>query len=119
MAFKFENLKIWQLALDLSGEVSDMVKSFPKDELFILTSQIKRAADSVVLNITEGSTLHSNAEFKRFLVMANRSALEVISCFYLARQRKFIDETLFKEMYAKYEKLIVMIQALIKSLGNE
>lgn len=119
MSFKFENLKIWQLALELSGEVSDMVKGFPKDELFILTSQIKRAADSVVLNITEGSTLHSNAEFKRFLVIANRSALEVIGCFYLAKQRKFIDETLFKEMYGKYEKLIAMIQALIKSLGNE
>ncbi len=50
MPFKFENLKIWKLALDLADEISDMVKSFPKDELFILTSQIKRAADSVVLN---------------------------------------------------------------------
>lgn len=119
MAFKFENLKIWQLALELSGEVSEMVKGFPKDELFILTSQIKRAADSVLLNITEGSTLHSNAEFKRFLIIANRSALEVISCFYLARQRKFIDEKVFSEMYSRYEKLIAMIQALIKSLGNE
>ena len=74
MGFKFEKLKIWQLALALSGEISDMVKSFPKDELFILTSQIKRAADSVVLNIAEGSTLQSKLEFKRFLVIANRSA---------------------------------------------
>ena len=56
MGFKFEKLKVWQLALELDGEISDMVKSFPKDELFILTSQVKRAADSVVLNIAEGST---------------------------------------------------------------
>lgn len=91
---------------------------FPKDELFILTSQIKRAADSVVLNIAEGSTLQSNAEFKRFLVIANRSALEVISCLYLAKQRRFIDETVFDEKYKKYEALIIMIQALIKSLSN-
>lgn len=119
MAFKFEKLKIWQLALEYAGEISDMVKTFPKDELFILTSQIKRAADSVLLNITEGSTLHSNTEFRRFLVIANRSALEVIACLYLARQRKYFSNEIFEEKYNKYEKLIAMIQALIKSLGNE
>ncbi len=118
MAFKFENLKIWQLALELSGEISDMVKVFPKDELFILTSQIKRAADSVVLNIAEGSTLQSNAEFRRFLVIANRSALEVIAGLYLSKQRGFIDGPIFKDKYNKYEKLIAMIQALIKTLGS-
>ncbi len=119
MPFKFEKLKIWTLSLELSGEVSEMVKGFPKDELFILTSQLKRAADSVVLNIAEGSTLHTNAEFRRFLVIANRSALEVIACFYIARQRRFIDESVFIDKYNKYEKLIAMIQALIKSLGDD
>ncbi len=119
MPFKFEKLKIWTFALELSGEVSEMVKSFPKDELFILTSQVKRAADSVVLNIAEGSTLHTNAEFRRFLIIANRSALEVIACFYLAKQRGFINESVFTEKYNKYEKLIAMIQALIKSLGDD
>ncbi|MFC4231435.1 four helix bundle protein [Parasediminibacterium paludis] len=118
MAFKFENLKIWQLSLALSGEVSDMTKLFPKDELFILTSQIKKAADSVVLNIAEGSTLQSNIEFRRFLVIANRSALEVIACFYLSKQRGYIDELIFREKYDKYEKLIAMVQALIKTLGS-
>ncbi|MBS4043012.1 MAG: four helix bundle protein [Chitinophagaceae bacterium] len=117
MAFKFEKLKIWNIALELAGEVSELVKAFPKDEMFILTSQIKRAADSVVLNIVEGSTLHTNAEFKRFLIIANRSALEVISCLYLARQRKFIDDKLFEEKYNKYETLIIMIQGLIKTLN--
>lgn len=116
MGFKFEKLKIWNIALQLSGEISEMTKMFPKDELFILTSQIKRAADSVVLNIAEGSTLQSNAEFKRFLVIANRSGLEVISCLYLAKQRQFINEEIFQEKYSKYESLVVMIQALIKTL---
>lgn len=116
MGFKFEKLKIWNIALELSGEISELVKVFPKDELFILTSQIKRAADSVVLNIAEGSTLQSNAEFKRFLVIANRSGLEVISCLYLAKQRQFINEEIFQEKYSKYESLVVMIQALIKTL---
>jgi len=102
MPFKFEKLKVWQIALELAGEISDMVKTFPKDELFILISQIKRAGDSVVLNITEGSTLQSDKEFARFLVMANRSAMEVISCLYLAKQRKYIDEAIFTDKYVKY-----------------
>jgi len=118
MAFKFEKLKIWQLALEFDGEISEMVKNFPKDELFILTAQIKRAADSVVLNIAEGSTLQSKTEFKRFLVIANRSALEVVACLYLSIQRKYIDKSIFDDKYQKYEKLVAMIQALIKSLGD-
>lgn len=63
MAFKFENLQVWQKALDLTVEVNNLTKSFPKDELYVLTSQIKRAADPVVLNIAEGCTGQS----KRFL----------------------------------------------------
>ena len=118
MGFKFEKLKVWQLALEFDGEISDMVKTFPKDELFILTSQIKRAADSVVLNIAEGSTLQSKIEFRRFLIIANRSALEVVACLYLSIQRKYIDESIFDDKYQKYEKLVAMIQALIKSLGD-
>lgn len=119
MAFNFEQLRIWQIALELSGEVSDATKAFPRDEIFFLTSQMKRAADSVLLNITEGSTLQSNTEFSRFLVIANRSALEVIACLYLARRRKFLDENQFKYFYDNCEKLIAMIQALIQSLRND
>ena len=67
MPFKFEQLTVWQLAVELSDKINELTKSLPKDELFILTSQIKRAADSVSLNIAEGSTGQSNDEFKRFL----------------------------------------------------
>jgi len=56
MPFKFEKLLIWQRALDLSDNVHQLSKTFPKDEMYILTSQLKRAADSVSLNIAEGST---------------------------------------------------------------
>jgi four helix bundle protein len=66
MAFKFENLKVWQKAMDLSLLVDDLTKQFPKAELFILTSQIKRACDSISLNIAEASTNQSNPEFARF-----------------------------------------------------
>ena len=116
MAFKFENLRVFHYALEVNDQVCKLVKSFPKEELFILTSQMKRAADSVVLNITEGSTMQSPAEFRRFLVISNRSALEIIGCLYLSRNRKYIDDNIFKEFYDKVEKLVAMIQALINSI---
>ena len=61
MPFKFEKLIVWQKAMELSDVINQLTKSFPKVELFVLTSQIKRAADSVSLNIAEGSTGQSNA----------------------------------------------------------
>jgi four helix bundle protein len=117
MAFKFENLQVWQKALDLYDEVNVLTKnSFPKDELFILTSQIKRAADSVVLNIAEGCTGQSNAVFKTFLGYALRSGIEVVSCVFIAKRRKFIDEDEFNKFYEEYQSLIRMITALRNTL---
>ncbi len=61
MAFRFEDLNIWKKAMDLNEAIFIMAKTLPKDELFVLCSQIKRAADSVVLNIAEGSTGQTTA----------------------------------------------------------
>jgi four helix bundle protein len=66
MAFRFEELKIWQIALRLSNEIDIMVKNFPSEELYSVSSQMKRAADSVVLNIAEGRTREAILKFKRF-----------------------------------------------------
>lgn len=116
MGFKFENLRIWPDGIDLSNDVAKMSLLWPKREMFVLSSQIQRASDSISLNISEGCTLQSNAEFKRFLRYSNRSALEVISCLYLAKGRNLIDEDLFKSKYKRVEKLVIQIQALIKSI---
>lgn len=116
MAFKFENLQVWQKALDLSDEINILSKGFPKDELFILTSQIKRAADSVVLNIAEGCTGQSNAVLKNFLSYAIRSAIEVISCLFIAKRRKIIDEDNFQKLYDEYQSLTKMITSLKNTL---
>src|SRR6266478_6611097 len=99
MPFKFENLKVWQLSLDLSEKIHFLTKNFPKDELFILTQQIKKATDSIGLNIAEGSTGQSNDEFKRFLGYSIRSGTEVVACLYIARRRKYINDVVFKELY--------------------
>jgi four helix bundle protein len=116
MAFKFESLKVWQKALDLSDEINNLTKSFPKDELYVLTSQIKRAADSVVLNIAEGCTGQSNAVFKVFLNYSLRSGIEVVSCLFIAQKRKIIHNDDFKRLYEEYESLIKMITSLRNSL---
>ena len=116
MAFKFEKLIVWQKSLDLSDEVNQLAKSFPKDELYVLASQIKRAADSVSLNIAEGSTGQSNPEFARFLGIALRSNVEVVGCIYLAQRRGYITQHKFDKIYKMCEEILVMINSLRNSI---
>jgi|SRR5581483_2557653 len=117
MSFKFEKLKVWQKAVDLSFDINELTKTFPKDELFILSAQIKRAADSISLNIAEGSTGQSNAEFSKFLGYALLSDIEVVGCLYLGKKRNLIDEQKFSQIYAQCEEILVMINALRNSLN--
>ena len=116
MAFNFENLKVWQKSIKLTGSVNKLISSFPIEERYVLSSQIQRAADSIALNIAEGSTGQSKKEFNRFLGIALRSGIEVISCLYVGKERNLIKEPVFQEYYDKTEELIIMIQALRKSL---
>ncbi|MBY0478857.1 MAG: four helix bundle protein [Chitinophagaceae bacterium] len=118
MAFKFENLKVWQLSLELTDDVDFLAKSFPSHELYSLSSQMRKAANSVSLNIVEGSTGLSNAEFRRFLSIANRSALEVVGCLFLAKRRNYVEKELFTKLYNQIETLVKMIQALINSIND-
>ena len=69
----YKDLIVWQKSLDLAVEIYKLSSLFPKEEIYVLTSQIKRAADSVSLNIAEGSTGQSNPEFGRFIGIALRS----------------------------------------------
>ena len=112
MAFKFEQLEVWQEALELTGIVHDVSEKFPAKELYILSAQIKRAADSIALNIAEGSTGQTNAEFRKFLGYAIRSSIEVISCIFVARRRKIISPDDFKTVYDYVDALVKRIQAL-------
>ncbi len=109
MAFKFENLEVWKKAISLGFRIHELTRSFPKEELYILTSQIKRAADSIALNIAEGSTGQSNAEFKLFLGYSIRSAIEVVSCLYIGKARAIIKEKEFQELYKEIETIVNML----------
>jgi four helix bundle protein len=116
MSFKFEKLLVWQKAVDLSADIHALTKTLPKDELFVLTSQIKRAADSVSLNIAEGSTGQSNPEFNKFLGYALRSDIEVVGCLYLAQKRELIKQNDFKRLYEQCEEILVMLNSLRNKL---
>lgn len=116
MAFKFENLIAWQKSLDFTLDVHNLTRKFPSEEKYILTSQIKRAADSINLNIAEGSTGQTNKQFSTFLGYAIRSGIEVVACLYLALKRDLIGEEEFKEMYGKAEEVIKITQGLRNSI---
>ncbi len=116
MAFSFEKLKVWHRSVDFSGNIYDLTKSFPKDEQYGLSSQIKRASDSISLNIAEGSTGQSKKEYQKFLGYSIRSGIEVVGCLALAKRKFFINETEYQKFYTDAENLIISIQALRKSL---
>lgn len=96
MAFKFEELRVWEKAINLAADVSVLNKKFPVDERFVLSSQIQRAADSVALNIAEGSTGKTNPEFKKFLGYSLRSAIEVVSCLHLGEKEILSQKKTFR-----------------------
>ena len=118
MAFKFEKLLVWQKSVDLSSEIHLLTKNFPKEELYILTSQIKRAVDSVSLNIAEGSTGQTNPEFKRFLSIALRSAIEVVGCLHLAYKREIISEQILHNFSKKCEEIVSDLEKCYKQISD-
>jgi four helix bundle protein len=79
--FKFEKLIIWQKAMDFAEDLNKMTEGFPKKETYNLSSQTMRAADSIALNISEGSIGQSNPEFKKFMGYAIRSLAEVVPAY--------------------------------------
>ena len=119
MPFKFEKLDIWKEAIEIADDVHTLTRTFPKEEIFSLTSQMKRAADSISLNIAEGSTGQSDAEQSKFLGYAQRSALEVVNCLYLAIRRNYIDNIIFKKFYDQLDREVAKIQAFKNSINRK
>ncbi len=116
--FRFEKLEVWRLAREFVGVIYKITRKFPKDELFGLISQLRRAAISIILNIAEGSDRKSDMEFKRFLRMALTSLEEVISGLYIALDQNFISQDEFNKLYEKANELAAKLNALINSLNG-
>ncbi len=110
MNFKFEKLIIWQKAMDFGEDVNNLSKKFPKKEMFNLSSQIRRAVDSIALNISEGSIGQSNPEFKKFMGYAIRSLAEVVTCLHKAKRREYMSIDEFEQLYNyAYNLMNIMI----------
>lgn len=119
MPFKFEKLEVWKLAIEVGNDVHFLTRTFPKEEMFSLSSQMKRAADSISLNIAEGSTGQSDPEQAKFLGYSQRSAIEVVNCLYLASKRNYIDRITFDKFYSELEKVIAKIQAFKNAINKK
>jgi four helix bundle protein len=109
ISFKFEKLIIWQRSMELGENINILASDFPPKEIYNLSSQIRRAADSIALNIAEGSIVQSPAEYKKFLGYSIRSLAEVVTCLYKAKNREYINEDRFKELYNFSFNLINML----------
>ncbi len=112
----FRKLKVYQKAIDFSVLIYELTKTFPKEELFGLTSQIRRAVVSISLNIAEGSGNKSNKEFKRFLEIALRSTYEVMSCLEIALKLNYLKEKNHKILIADADEIAAMIVGFSKQL---
>ncbi len=116
MKFKFEDLIIWQRAMTFGEEIFSQTQKFPKDELYGLTSQIRRAGDSIALNISEGAIEQTGSEFGRFMSYAIRSLAEVVTCLYKALNREYINKEDFEKLYEDAFNLMNMMIAFRKKV---
>lgn len=90
MKFGFEELEVWNLALEIIDGVYAIADKFPPVELYNLTSQMRRAAISISLNIAEGSGRYHKKDFARFIRLAIGSLLEVVAGLKIAIRREYL-----------------------------
>jgi len=113
----FRKIKAWQLADDLAVAVYEFSKSFPREEIYGLTSQIRRAASSVPANIVEGASRESAKDYAHFLAIARGSLAEAQYFLHLAKRLGYLNdenaervEALAKETFACLHGLILAVR---------
>ncbi len=115
----YKKYDIWKLSHLLTLEVYKITESFPKEEIFGLTSQIRRASSSIGINIVEGCGRGSDEDFKRFLRNASGSAFEVEYILLLSKDLNYISEEKFIELNPKAEELKMKISKLILKIEED
>ena len=107
-----KDLNVWQESIALVTLIYEKTKSFPKDELFSLTSQIRRCAVSIPSNISEGAARESNKEFIRFLYISQGSIAELDTQLLIANNLNFLS----KEDYINLDEKLVSIRKMLAGL---
>jgi four helix bundle protein len=114
----FKKLKVWEKGHRLTLAVYELTAQFPSEERYGLTSQMRRAAASIVCNIAEGCGRTGHADFARFLQIATGSASELEYQLLLARDLKFFDSHTCQQVEVQVVEIRRMLTSLIQRLRN-
>jgi len=111
-----KNLDVWQIAVKLAEEVYGVTRRFPKDELFGLTTQMRRSAISIPSNIADGAARQGDKEFVQFLYVAAGSASELDTQLEIAKRVPIGDPQDLERLQSEVERISMMLQGLIRSV---
>lgn len=114
----FEDLEVWQLSIQLAKQVYIVTRSFPKEEQYGLTNQIRRSVISVSSNIAEGSARNSKNDFARFVVIAIGSASELKSQIIIAKELEYLSIKEKDSLIEKINQVGRMLKGLQRSLNK-
>lgn len=112
----FRELKVWQKGHKLTLDIYKVTGSFPKEEIYSLTSQIRRASYSIPSNIAEGCGRDSDPELKRYLNISFGSANELDYQLLLSHDLGYLDSTIYQTLHKQIVEIRQMLQAFIKKL---
>ena len=112
----FQDLRIWQKGIEVVKDVYILTKKFPKEELYGLTSQMRRSAVSIPSNIAEGFRRYHNKEYKQFLYIALGSCAELETQIIIANELNYVNETNKTELIEKIKYICRMTVKLIQKL---
>ena len=115
MAFNFEKLDVYNKAIDFVNDVYLLTKAFPQEEMFGLTSQLRRAAVSIPLNISEGSA-RSKKDFSHFIDMARESIYECVAVPQISLKQCYLEQEKFIDLESKLTDLSKMLSGLKSSI---
>ena len=113
----YRDLEVWRRAIELAKNIYALTESFPKSEIYGLTSQIRRAAVSIPSNIAEGQTRNSPKEFRQFLSISLGSVAELETQLIIAKAIGYIEEAI-NELLQSTDSITRMTKNLIKSLNT-
>jgi four helix bundle protein len=115
----YKDLKVWQVGCELVKSVYKVSSLFPREELYGLAQQIRRAVVSVPSNIAEGYGRGSSSDYLRFLRIARGSSYEVETQLILGRNLDFCDDNQYQSISAQIVECSKMLQGLIKSIEKQ
>lgn len=113
--YSFEKLNVWQKARKLSGIIYKVTKDFPKEEMFGLTSQMRRCSISISSNIAEGTGRHSAKDKARFTEIAYGSTLELLNQTIISNDIEFMSDENYNLIRMEIVEISAMLDALYKS----